>query len=184
MEEYYAGVMSGHFSGPGIYKTMLRQWWWEHMYQDIINYTHNCPQCAIASGVGRRQSLPMKSIPVDHPFQIVSIDIMELPLAASGNKYAIVFQDLFTKWPMVYAAPDQMVTRLAKILVNEIVPMFGVPEALLSDRGTNLLSCLIQDVYKLLRMKKLKTTAHHPQCNDMVERFTRTLKTMLRKHVS
>ena len=36
MEEYHAGVMSGHFSGPRIYKTMSRQWWWDHMYQDII----------------------------------------------------------------------------------------------------------------------------------------------------
>ena len=70
------------------------------------------------------------------------IDIMELPLTANGNKYAIVFQDLFTKWPMVYATPDQKAERIAKLLAQEIVPMFGVPEALLSDRGTNLLSCL------------------------------------------
>ena len=38
MEEYHAEIMSGHFSGPRIYKTMSHQWWWEHMYQDIINY--------------------------------------------------------------------------------------------------------------------------------------------------
>ena len=78
MEEYHAGEMSGNLSGPRIYKTMSRQWWWEHMYQDIINYTRNCPQCDIATGVGRRQSPPMKSIPVDHPFQIVGVDIMEV----------------------------------------------------------------------------------------------------------
>ena len=87
MEEYHAGVMSGHFSGPRIYKIMSRQWWWEHMYQGIINYTHNCPQCAIATDVGRRQSPPIKSIPVFHPFQIVGVDIMELPLSTNGNKY-------------------------------------------------------------------------------------------------
>ena len=133
---------------------------------------------------GKRQLPPMKSIPVDHPFQIVGIDIMELPLTTNGNKYAIVFQDLFTKWPMVNAAPDQKATRLAKILVNEIVPMFDVPKDLLSDPGTNLLSCLIQDICKLLGTKKLNTTAHHLQCNGMAERFNRTLKTMLRKHVS
>ena len=40
----------------------------------------------------------MKLIPVDYTFQIVSIDIMELPLMTNGNRYAvIVFQDLFTK---------------------------------------------------------------------------------------
>ena len=55
MEEYHAGViMSGHFSGPRIYKTMSCQWWWEHMYQDIINYAHNCPQCAISNWCGKK----------------------------------------------------------------------------------------------------------------------------------
>ena len=52
MEEYHAGVMPGHFSGPKIYKTMSQQWWWDRMHQDIINYTYNinCLQCAIATG--------------------------------------------------------------------------------------------------------------------------------------
>ena len=64
------------------------------------------------------------------------------------------------------------------------MPVFGVPEALLSDRGTNLLSCLMQDICKLLGVQKLNTTAHHPQCNGMAERFNRILSTMLRKDVS
>ena len=153
------------------------------MHQDIINYVCNCPQYAIPIGVGRRQSPLMKSIPVDHPFQIVGIDIMELPLTTNGNQYGIVFQDLFTKWPMVYAVPDQKAMRIVKLLAEEIAPMFGVPEALLSDHGTNLLSCLMLDVCNLLGIKKLNTTAHHPQCNRMVESFNRTLKIMLKKHV-
>ena len=62
--------------------------------------------------------------------------------------------------------------------------MFGVPEALLYNHGTNLLSCLMQDVCELLGIKKLNTTTHHPQCNSIVKRFSRTLKTMLRKHAS
>jgi len=184
MEEYHSGIMAGHFSGPKIYKAMSCQWWWQNMYRDIINYTCGCAQCAIVTGSGRRQLPPMQPIPVDRPFQIIGVDIMELPLTANGNKYVVVFQDLFAKWPMVYATPDQKTERIAKLLTQEIVPMFGVPKALLSDRGTNLLSCLMLDVCKLLGMKKLNTTAHHPQCNEMLERFNRTLKTMLRKHVS
>ena len=56
--------------------------------------------------------------------------------------------------------------------------MFGIPEALLSDRGANFLSHLMQDVCKLLGIKKLNTTSYHPQCNGMIERLDRTLKTM------
>lgn len=58
---------------------------------------------------------------------------------------------------MAYPVPDQKATRLVELLTKEVVPFFGVPEALLSDRGTNLLS---------------------------VEWFNHTLKAMLRKHVN
>jgi len=41
---------------------------------------------------------------------------------------------------MVFLTPDQKTEPIAQLLVEEIAPLFGVPEALLSDRGTNLLS--------------------------------------------
>lgn len=69
-------------------------------------------------------------------------------------------------------------------MVEEIVPFFGVPEGLLSDRGTNLLSHLMMDICKLLGVNKLNTTAYHPECDGMVERFNRTLKSMLRKQAA
>ena len=80
---------------------------------------------------------------------------------------------------MVYPTSDQKAERIARLLVEEIVPFFGVPEALLSDRGTNLLSHLMKDVCKLLGIEKLNTTAHHPECDGAVERFNRMLKNML-----
>ena len=116
------------------------------------------------------------------PFQILGVDVMDLPKTERGNQHVVVFQDFLTKWPMVFPVPDQRSIRLVRLLTEEVIPIFGVPEALLSDRGTNLLSHLMQDVCKLLGIKKLNTTAYHPQCDGMVERFNRTLKTILRKH--
>jgi len=109
---------------------------------------------------------------------------MELPQTKRGNKYVVVFQDFFSKWPMVFPTPDQKAIRIAKLLAEEIVPFFGVPEALLSDRGTNLLSHLVLDLCSLLGIQKLNTTAYHPQCDGMTERFNRTLKAMLRKRAA
>jgi len=43
---------------------------------------------------------------------------------------AIVFKDFFTKWPMVYPAPEKKATHIAELLVKQMVPAFGVPEAL------------------------------------------------------
>lgn len=93
-----------------------------------------------------------------------------------------MFQDFLSKWPLVFPVPNQKAERLARLLVDEVIPFCGVPEALLLDRGTNLLSHLMMDVCSSLGIKKLNTTAYHPQCDGMVERFNRTLKTILRKH--
>ena len=85
---------------------------------------------------------------------------------------------------MVFPTPDQNAEHIARLLVKEVVSCFGVPEALLSDRGTNLSSFLMKDICKMLGIEKLYTTASHPQCNSAVERFNRTLKSMLQKHIA
>ena len=154
------------------------------MHADVLAYCKQCPDCAVVTGGGRPHRPPLKPIPVERPFQKIGIDIMDLPCTERGNKHVVVFQDMLTKWPMVYPVPDQKTKRLARLLCEEIVPMFCVPEALFSDSGTNLLSHLVKDVCFILRIEKLNTTSYHPQCDGMVERFNRTLKTMLRKRAA
>ena len=184
MEETHRGPMTAHFSGQRLFHTLRRHWWWEGMFADAQQFVRGCPECAVVSGGGRVLCPPLQPIPVTRPFQIMGVDVMDLPMTALGNKHVLVFQDLFTKWPMVYPIPDQKSERIVRILVDEIIPFCGVPEALLSDRGKNLLSHLMCDVCKLLGTKKLNTTAYHPQCDGLVERYNRTLKTALRKHAA
>lgn len=151
------------------------------MYAEVVAFCKKCPECAIVTGGGRQHKLALSPIPVQRPFQFKAVDIMDLPCTENGNKHVIVSQEMFTKWPMVFPVPDQKSERIVRLLCEEIVPFFGVPEALLSDRGTNLLSHLISDV---LGITKLNTTAYHPECDGMVERFNPTPKTMLRKRVA
>ena len=90
----------------------------------------------------------------------------------------------FRTYLLVFAVPDQKALRIAKLLAEEVISMFGCPESLLSDRGTNLLATVMQGVCKLMGIAKLNTTAYHPQCDGLVERINRTLKAMLRKHMA
>ena len=60
---------------------------------------------------------------------------MELPKTNSRRRYVVVFQDFFTKWPHDIVTTDQLSLTLVKLLVEELVPFFGVPEDLISDRG-------------------------------------------------
>ena len=161
MDDYHRGPSGSHYSADKLFRTISRHWWWQGMRRDIVQFTRNCPECTIVSG-GGKTVYPLHSIEVQRPFKIIGVDIMDLPVTKQGNRHVLVFQDHFTKWPMVYAIPDQKSQRIVRILCEEIVPMFGIPEALLSDRGANLLSHLMQDVCKLLGIKKLNTTSYHP----------------------
>ena len=154
------------------------------MHADVVTFCKRCPDCAIVTGGSRQHRPPLRPIPGERPFQKIGVDIMDLPCTLRGNRHVVVFQDMLTKWPMVFPVPDQKAERLARLLCEEIVPMFGVPEALLSGHGANLLSHLMLDVCAILGIEKLNTTSYHPECDGMIERFNRTLKMMLRKRAA
>ena len=73
-------------------------------------------------------------------------------MTALANKHVLVFQDLLTKCPTVLAILGQNTEWIVHILVDEIIPFCGVPEALLSNRGTNLLSYLMIHTCELLAL--------------------------------
>ena len=83
------------------------------MFTDITEFCISCPQCCIATGTERTLKPPLHPIPVDRLFQIVGVNIMELPKTSCGNNYVVVFQDFLSKFPLVFPVPDQKTKRLA-----------------------------------------------------------------------
>ena len=77
--------------------------------------------CYIVKGTGQKQKLPLHPIRTEQPFQIVVDNIIiELPVTTRGNKYVVVFQDLFMQW-LILAASDQKAERIACLMVKEII---------------------------------------------------------------
>ena len=57
MAENHSGPCSGHFAG---YHMLVRHWYWKGMYEDIMSYCCNCPQCVFVSGSGRHVKPPLR----------------------------------------------------------------------------------------------------------------------------
>ena len=152
------------------------------MRRDIRRWCEACLTCA-SRQVGQTVRPPLTPIPVAGPFDRVGVDVLKFPRSASGNQYAIVFVDYLTKWPEVFATGDQTALTIANLFVREVVCRHGVPSQLLSDRGAAFLSQLMAQVCEVLGVKKVNTTAYHPQTDGLVERFNRTLTNMLAKRV-
>ena len=117
---------------------------------------------------------PLVPIPVSGPFDRIGVDVVQFPTSAKGNWYAIVFIDYLTKWVEVFPSSDQSALTIARLLVENIISRHGVPKELLSDRGA-FLSKLLHEVYRLMGIHTVVTTAYHPQTDGLVERFHHTL---------
>ena len=83
----------------------------------------------------------------------------------------LVFQDHFMKHMLAYVTPNQTAKTITKFLYQGYTSIFGAPARLLSDRGANFMSSMIDKMCKILCMKKLWTMSYHPQTNGLVERL-------------
>lgn len=115
LEEAHSGPFGGHISGQWLYNSLVKHWYWEVMFSDAVKFAKACPECAVTTGTGRRTKPPLHPIPAQHPFKILGIDVMDLPLTEKGNRHVVVIQDLFTKWPFVFVVPDEKASRFARI---------------------------------------------------------------------
>ena len=170
--EAHQGAFSGHLRESKIHSQLSRHYWWPRMRKTITDWCRACLTCATRSpGLPIRP--PLTPIPVNGPFDRVGVDVLQLSKTRQGNCYAIVFMDYLTKWPEVYATPDQTAPTIARLLVEEIISRHGVPNQLLSDRGPSFLSKLLLNVCEVMGIQKVNTSACHPQCDGLVERFNR-----------
>ncbi|KAF0728981.1 hypothetical protein Ae201684P_003535 [Aphanomyces euteiches] len=119
------------------------------------------------------------------PFNFLVVDALgPFPITPRNKRYVLIFIDYFTRWPEAFAVPDLKTSTFTRVLVDEVLCRYGVPERLLSDRGTNFVSELAHSMYKVLGIDKLSSAAGHPQSQGLVERFNSTLATMLKMYVN
>jgi transposase InsO family protein len=70
---------------------------------------------------------------------------------------------------------------VARCLLKEIIPRFGIPMSIGSDNGLAFMAEVVQLVAKGLEIIWKLHTAYHPQSSGKVERINRTLKLQLEK---
>jgi hypothetical protein len=87
--------------------------------------------------------------------------------------------DYFSRFAVTVALTSTDSKAIASAFLDEVICKHGKPRALLSDRGSNFLSSLMNELYVVWGIDKKTTTAYHPQTNGLVERFNGTLVKML-----
>ena len=76
------------------------------MAQDVEQYCRSCTTCQ-QSKLSMPLHAPLQNIPIGQPWQMVAVDILQVPLSTNNNRYLLVLQDYFMKWADAVPLPDQ-----------------------------------------------------------------------------
>ena len=96
-------------------------------------------------------------------------------------KNILVMTDHFTRYALAVLTKDQMAKTVVKVFYECFIAVFRAPAKLLSDRGANFTSALVEELCSAFGIQKCRTMAYHTQCNGQVECFHQTLFHMIGK---
>ncbi|MGH0149802.1 UNVERIFIED_CONTAM: hypothetical protein FKN15_016115 [Acipenser sinensis] len=175
---------AGHLGAEKTRERILARFYWVGLHTDVSRYVATCPDCQRVAP-GRVRPAPLVPLPIiSTPFERIAMDIVGPLLPSdSGYTHILVVVDYATRYPEAVPLRSTSAAAIATELA-QIMARVGIPKEILTDHGTNFLSKTLQQVYKILKIRPIRTSVYHPQSDGLVERFNQTLKSMLRRFVT
>ena len=158
LHQHHDHPTAGHLGANKTAAKIRQVGYWVGMLHDITEYCEKCSVCQ-AFKQPSPQKAPLINIPVGKPWQMIAVDILQVPLSSQNNRYLLVIQDYFTKWVEAIPLPDQTAKRITGELVK-VFAKYGLPTTLHSDQGSNFESSILQQTLEAFGIKKSRTTAY------------------------
>ena len=180
----HVGMAGGHLGVKKTLDQIQRRFYWSTWRSDTFRHCRRCPECCAYHRGQLPRSAPLQPIIAGAPFERLSIDLTG-PHTRSrrGHVYILTCIDPFTKWVEAFPIRNKEAETVAKVLVDQVFCRFGVPIALLSDQGKEVDGKVMHEICRLLDIDKLHTSPYKPSTNSALERFHRSLNSMLGKVV-
>ena len=173
-------ITGGHFGKTKTLENVKRRFIWYGMHKAVDLYCRQCNVCAKYKSDGKKRRSSLHTQVTGVPMERVCIDIVgPFPESKSGNKYALVATDYFTKFVEIYPLPNQEATSVASVLAKEFFSKYGIPHFIHSDQGSQFESKLFAEFCNILGITKTRTTPFHPQSDGQSERNIKTLSRMI-----
>ena len=126
--------------------------------------------------------MPLNNIQVCEIFNMWGIDFMGPFPKSYKFEYILVAVDYVTKWAEAQALPTND-ARVVISFLKKLFCRFGIPKALISDRGTHFCNKMMEKTMKRYGVNHRFSTSYHPQTSGQVENTNRAIKRILEKTV-
>jgi hypothetical protein len=177
---------SGHVGMARTQQNIERFFWWPGLHTEVKQYVKTCDACQRNKPSNQKPAGLLQPLPVpEEKWDVVTMDfITSLPMTTSGFDAITVIVDKLTK--MCHLAPvtkDISGVEVAKLFVDRVYCLHGLPKIIISDRDTKFTSEFWEQLHAILGTKLKFSTAFHPQTDGQTERMNRVLEDMLRHYI-
>ena len=185
MKLAHEGMTGGHLGFEKTKVPVQRRAYWPGFSKDVFRFCQACESCSrYRRGAAPKQGL-LEPLIVGDVMERISIDITgPHPASSHGHKYMLTVVDHFSKWADTFPIRNQEAKTVAQVLMDKVFCYLGMPLQILSDQGTNFQSELFKELCLAMNIEKIRTSAYKPSTNGAVERFHRTLNSMIGKVVA
>ena len=179
-------AMGGHVGRDRTIARLQEDYFWPSMVSQVKEWVKTCQECQKSRATRpRNKGLMQIPEPSTRPFQTVGIDLLgPLPLSVHGNRWCLTVIDHFSHWPILIPLPNKEATTIAEALFSKVICEHGAFGRLLSDREATLAAPVVADLVKLIRAKRVFTSAYSPSTNGVTERYHRVVNAALRTYAN
>jgi hypothetical protein len=171
-----------HSGIQATYQRVKKLYYWPGMKLAVELFVRQCQVCQQAKHTNTKPGGLLQPLPPPQaPWQEITMDFIEgLPLSDGANVILVVV-DRFTKYAhFLPLRHPYSAASVAKLLMDQVVKLHGVPISIISDRDRIFTSAVWKGLFKAVGTKLHYSTAYHPQTDGQSERVNQCLEQYLR----
>ena len=179
-------LAAGHPGQRGTLASVGQEFTWPGISNTVHQYVEGCATCQSTKNDTHPTMVPLQPTEIpDRPFGTITMDfITDLP-ESNGYDSLHVVTDRFTKTAVITPCLKTIDSDgTAKILLENTWRRYGLPDKIISDRGTQFASKVAQALLKELGIQSALSTAYRPQTDGATERMNQELEQYLRAFCS
>lgn len=178
---HHETITTRHLSINKTKELIQCNYYWVNLHNYIKKYMEGCLVCPTIKPI---QELPIgelqqTQIP-SRPWEIITMDFIGLLSESRGSNAILNVMDKHSNLLYLLPCNDTITAEgVACLFQWEIWPHEGLPEKVISDQGPQFMAQFTQELYKLLHIKGVPSTAYHPQTDGQTEHLNQELKIYL-----
>ena len=172
--------LAGHLKFMKCRSHLQQRAYWHTWRRDLRVFIACCAKCnAYHRGSPPKQG-NLQPMIIGSPAERWSLDLTG-PHPTSSDQYKYIFTAIcaFTKYAIAVPIRNKEASTVARAIMEHIFLKFGLCHEILTDLGGEFEASLTLELFKLLGIRKLRTSGYRPQTNGACEAQHKVLNKIL-----